>query len=154
MKMIFYKEFGVTALEPMEWIRRVNKSGLLNLLWVPHYHRSNINSIVINQLLCLVHDRCLWINASIPITDMLIHEITLLPHLGLNPAKAFGRKTRECDLIENMKDKFKLVKKPCKYSINSIIDPAIRVSKQILVVKVMRKSHANKVLAPMVLLAA
>ena len=35
MKRIFYKESGVTTLEPMEWIRRVNQSRLLNLLWVP-----------------------------------------------------------------------------------------------------------------------
>ena len=47
----------------------------------------------------------------IPITDMMIHRITLLRHSGLNLAKAFGRKTGEHDLAEWMKDKFKLVKK-------------------------------------------
>ena len=47
MKRVFYKESGVIVLEPVEWISRVNKSGLLNLLWVPHYHCSNINLIVI-----------------------------------------------------------------------------------------------------------
>jgi hypothetical protein len=45
MKRVFYKESGVTALEPVKWIRGVEKAGLLNLLWVPHYHRAPINLI-------------------------------------------------------------------------------------------------------------
>lgn len=128
MKRVFYKESGVTVLELVEWIRRVNKLGLLNLLWVPHYHRPNINLIIIKQLFFLVHDGCLWLNVSIPITNMLIHMITLLPHSRLNSTKVFGGKTSECDLTEKMKDKFKLVKKPCGYSITSITDPTVKVA--------------------------
>ena len=86
MKRVFYKESSVIALEPVEWIHRVNQSGLLNLLWVPHYHRSNINIICIKKLLTLVHDGCLWLGAPIPITDILIHRIMLLQHEGLNLA--------------------------------------------------------------------
>lgn len=48
VKQFFYKEFGVTMLELVEWIRGVNKAGLLNLLWVPHYHHTPISVIVIN----------------------------------------------------------------------------------------------------------
>lgn len=92
MKQVYYKEFGVTALEPVEWIRGVNQSRLLNLLWVPHYHCSNINIIAIKQFLTLVHDGCLWLSTLILITDMLIHRIKLLLHLGLNPAKEFRGK--------------------------------------------------------------
>jgi len=43
MKRVYYKESSVILLEPVEWICGVNQSGLLNLLWVPHYHQSNIN---------------------------------------------------------------------------------------------------------------
>lgn len=71
----------------------------------------------------------------IPITDMLIHQIKLFPNSGLNPAKAFGRKTSECDLVENMKNKFKLVKKLHRYLINTITDPTVRVSTYIIVGK-------------------
>jgi len=46
-----------------------------------------------------------------------------LPHSGLNLAKEFVGKMSECDHAEKMKDKFKLVKKPCGYSITLIIDP-------------------------------
>jgi len=75
----------------------------------------------------------------IPITDMLIHQIMLLPHSGLNPAKEFDRKTSEHDLTERMKKKFNLVKKPHEYSITSITNPMVKISTQILVGKVMRK---------------
>lgn len=85
---------------------------------------------------------------------MLIHRITSLPHSGLNPAKEFGRKTGEHDLAERMKDKFKLVKKPCGYSTSSITDPMEKVATQILAGKVMRKCRTNEVPTPVVSLTA
>lgn len=84
---------------------------MLNLLWVPHYHRTPINTTCIRQLLTLVHDGCLWLGGPIPITNMLIHRITHLPHDGLNPAKEFGRKTWEKELAEWIKKDYELVKK-------------------------------------------
>jgi len=51
-----------------------------------------------------MHDGCLWLGAPIPITDMLIHRIMLLPHEGLNRAKEFGGKTSERDLEEKTKE--------------------------------------------------
>lgn len=154
MKQVYYKESSVTALEPVEWIRGVNKSGLLNLLWEPHYHHSKRNIIIIKQFLTLVHDGCLWLSMPIPITDMLIHQIMLLSHSCLNPAKDFGRKTSERDLAKMMKEKFKLVKKPRGYSTTSITNPMVEITTQILPRKVMRKFHPDDVLAPMISLAA
>lgn len=145
MKRVFYKKSDVTTLEPMEWIHRVNQSGLLTLLWVPHYHHSNINLIVIKQLLTLVYDGCLWLSTLILIIDMLIHQITLLLDSGLNPTKEFGGKTSEHDLTEKMKEKLNLVKNPCGYSITSITNPVVKIATQILAGKVMRKCRANEV---------
>ena len=138
----------------MEWIREANKSGLLNLLWVPHYHRSKINTTCIWKLLTLVHNGCLWIGMPIPITHILIHRITHLPHEGLNPAKEFGRKTSERELAEQMKKKIELIKKPHGYSITSINNPAVKIATKILARKVMRKCRANEVPAPVVTIVA
>jgi len=85
---------------------------------------------------------------------MWIHRITLLPHSGLNLAKEFGGNTGEHDLVEVMKDKFKLVKKSCGYSISSIMDPAMKVVTKILARKVMRKCRVDEVPVPVVSLAA
>ena len=48
----------VTKLELQKWLHGVEKAGLLNLLWVPHFHRKPITIFVIKQLLCLMHDGC------------------------------------------------------------------------------------------------
>lgn len=80
MNCISYKCSSVTTMEPRMWVKGVDKAGLLNMLWVPHYNRTSITMMVIKKLLCLVHDGCLWPEEPIPITDMLIHRITQLPH--------------------------------------------------------------------------
>lgn len=128
MYHIFYKDIGVIVLEPRQWINGVDKARLLNLFWVPHYNHAPITLIVIKQWLFLVHDGCLWLEDPIPITNMLIHRITLLLHLGLNPAMAFGRKMGENNLTKRMKNKFKLAKKPRSYSISNIIEPVVKVA--------------------------
>lgn len=38
---------GVRELEPHKWLRGVEKAGLLNLLWVSHYHRAPVTMFVI-----------------------------------------------------------------------------------------------------------
>ena len=40
----------------------------------------------------------------------------------------FGGKASECDLTETMKDKFKLTKKPCGYSITIITNSVVKVA--------------------------
>jgi len=47
---------GVIELEPRKWLHRVEKVGLFNLIWVPHYHRAPITIFLIRQLHCLVND--------------------------------------------------------------------------------------------------
>jgi len=49
-------------------------------------------------------------------------------YIGEILAMEFGGKASEHDLIESMKDKFKLTKKMCGYSITSITNPPIRVT--------------------------
>jgi len=59
----------------------------------------------------------------------------------------------ERDLAKKMKDKFKLVKKLCRYSIINISNPAVKIAMQILARKVMRKFCVDEVLTPVVSLA-
>lgn len=94
-------------LEPQKWLRGVDKVGLLNLLWVPHYNRALITMVVIKQLLWLVHNGCLWLEELIHITNILIHRITRLTYTGENTTMTFGRKAGEHALAEGMKEKFK-----------------------------------------------
>lgn len=128
---------GVVELEMHKWLQGVEKVGLLNLLWVPHYHHTPINIFVIRQLLFLVHDGCLWLEEPIPIMDHLIHRITRLPHKGDDPTDILEGKRTNLEIVEAMKAKFKLEKKKRGYTISNINNKVVKVATQILVGKVM-----------------
>lgn len=72
LQSIYYEEAGVIRVEPMKWVVGIQDVGLLNMLYVPHFGRNNINTICMRQLLALVHDGCLWLRTPFPIDDMLI----------------------------------------------------------------------------------
>ena len=76
MRQMIDKTAGTIQLDLRKWLKGVEKAGFLNLLWVSHYHRAPVTVFIIKQLLCLVHDGCLWLEEPFPITDHLIHRIT------------------------------------------------------------------------------
>lgn len=126
MRHIIEIKMGMTELEPRKLLR-VEKVGLLNLLWVPHYNHTPMTVLVIKQLLCLVHNGCLWLEELIPITDMLIYCITRFLYTRKILSMIFGGNGGELALTKSVKEKFKLVKKSCGYAISSICDPAVKV---------------------------
>ena len=73
MHQIIDMNTGITTLEPQRWLKGVEEAGLLNLLWVEHYNCTAVLVLVIKELLCLVHDGCLWMEELIPIMTDLIH---------------------------------------------------------------------------------
>lgn len=89
LKKVYYEEFDVTCVEPMNWVAGFGIVMLLNMLWVLHFSHTNINIIFVHQLLTQVHDGCLCLGETISITNMLIHRITLLPSQGLDLVEAF-----------------------------------------------------------------
>jgi len=128
MRRVYYEETGVTALEMEEWVCGVEKLGFLNLLCVPHYHRTPTNKICVRQLLTLFHDGCLWLRGPIPIIDMLIHRITHLPYKGPNSAKEFYGKTGEINLAVKMKRDYNLMEKSQGYSVLSITNQTVQIT--------------------------
>lgn len=88
----------------------MEKARLLNLRWIPHYHRTTLTICVIRQLLCLVHDGFLWLEDPIPITANIVHQITHLPVKGNDPTNIAG-KSSDARHIETMKAKYKLEKR-------------------------------------------
>ena len=51
MHCIIDTNSAMTALELWRWLRGVDKAGLLNLIWVPHYNRTLVTVFFIKQLL-------------------------------------------------------------------------------------------------------
>lgn len=56
-----FPELAEDKLLLRKWLLGVEKAGLLNLRWIPHYHCTTLTICVIRQLLCLVHDGILWL---------------------------------------------------------------------------------------------
>lgn len=135
----------VTTLEPQKWLHGVEKAGLLNLLWVPHFHRPPITIFVLRKLLCLVHDGYLWLEEPIPIMKNLIHHISRLPYKGKDPVTISEGKGSDLALAKAMKMKYKLEKKKTSYPISNIKDKVVRMATQILAGRVMWKCHVDEV---------
>ena len=74
-----YPETGATLLEVKQWATGLDRAGLLKMLNVPHFGRSTQVTVVVKQLLALVHDGHLWIgDERIPINGELVNRITCL----------------------------------------------------------------------------
>lgn len=120
-------EGAVTTLQPRKWLQKVEEVGLLCLLSIPHFQRPLITILIIRQLLCLVHDRYLWINKPIPITTELIHKITQLPCEGRDPMEIVAM-SGDVTMTETLKKKYNLEKKQQGYAIDSILNKGVHVA--------------------------
>ena len=76
-----------------------------------HYHHAPVTIFVTRQLLCLVHDGCLWLEDPIPITGDLIHHISRLPCTVEDPVEISEGKASDLAIAKAMKKKYKLEKK-------------------------------------------
>jgi len=139
-----FPQLAEEKLLQQKWLRGVAKVGLLNLRWIPYYHRAAITIFVIRQLICLVHDGYLWLEEPIPITADLVHQISQLPTKGNDPTD-ITRTSSDVGLAEAMKVKYKLEKQKQGYAIASIKYRGVHVATQLLARKFMRKGRADKV---------
>lgn len=51
-----FPELAKGTLLPQKWLLGMERAVLLNLKWIPHYHRTTITIFFIQQLLGLIHD--------------------------------------------------------------------------------------------------
>lgn len=141
----------VTALQPKEWLRKVEKVGLLCLLSIPHFLWPPITMLVIRNFLCLVHEDILWIGKPVSITTELVHRILQLPCEGRDPREIVDR-SGDVTMIDNLKKKYKLKKGQRGYAIDGISYSIVHITTQLLAGKVMRKCHGSKVPAVVIAL--
>ena len=111
-------------LFPQKWLPGVEKAGLLNLKWLPHYYHTTITIFEIRQLLCLIHYGYLLLEEPISITADLIHQITHLSLKGNNPVDIAGTSSKG-GLAKTVKAKYHLDKGKRAYVIASIGDRAV-----------------------------
>ena len=96
---VHYPEAGTTLLEVKQWA-----AGLLKMLNVPHFGRSTQVTVVVKQLLELVHDGNLWIGSEkIAIDGELIHRITGFLKGGPDPRIEFVGKHEDAKLAQHIR---------------------------------------------------
>ena len=67
---------------PMDHVRVLDRSGLLNLLEIPHFGRDTEVNAVVQVLLSCVHGGYLWLSNRVDLNVDLIHHITDLSKHG------------------------------------------------------------------------
>lgn len=102
------RKYEVLALQ--EWIEKIAHSGLLNLLGIMHFACSPKLNVVVKVLLSYVHDANLWLDRKRDVNVDIIHRITILSKVGMDPASHFVGKKLDRKLVEHLTKEFKLTK--------------------------------------------
>jgi hypothetical protein len=89
----------VEALTPQAWIALLQPLGLLNLLQIPHFGRSNEINAVVKLILSCIHGGHLWLDYRVDIMIDLIHRITGLSKTGADPTAHFVGKDEDKKLV-------------------------------------------------------
>ena len=96
MAIIVKPTTKVEALTLQAWIASLQPSGLLNLLQIPHFERSNEINAIVKFLLSYVHGGHLWLDRRVDIMIDLIHQVTGLRKIRADPAANFcGKGSRQ-----------------------------------------------------------
>ena len=110
MAMIVNPAAKVEALAPKAWIASLQPSGMLNLLQIPHFGRSNEINVVVKVLLSCMHGGHLWLDCRVDITIDLIHRITGLSKTGADLVAHFMGKDQDKKLAAWLIKKYNLTR--------------------------------------------
>ena len=138
----------VEALTPQAWIASLQPSGLLNLLQIPHFGRSNEINAVVKVLLSCINGGNLWLDRIIDITIDLIHQITGLSKIGADLATHFVGKDQDIKLAVRLIRKYSLTRGGQAYGATQIEVKSLRFTVQLLAGRVLQKCRPNQVLGP------
>ena len=97
-------------LAPQEWIENLALSGLLNLLCIPHFACIPELNAVVKVLISCVHDGYLWLDHKIELNVDVIHQITRLSKVGIDPTMHFVGKSLEKNISTKLTKEFNLTK--------------------------------------------
>ena len=99
---------GADDYIPMDHVQILERSGLLNLLRLPHFRRgAEVNAVVCILLSCL-HGGYLWLGNKVDLNIELIHRITGLSNTGQHPTIDTTGKTKEPKLSPTLVSRYQL----------------------------------------------
>ena len=137
----------------MEHAQHLLKSGLLNLLQIPHFGRGiEVNSLV-RLLLSYLHGGYLWLSNWVDIGVDLIHHITGLSKHGNDPQINIDGKTKDTRLSAAQVAEYQLHRGGRAYDIASIKDQRLQFTGSLLAGRILTKVRPKEVTGSIIRLA-
>ena len=137
----------------MERVKVLERSGLLNLLRLPHFgHGAEVNAVVRILLSCL-HGGYLWLGNKVDLNVNLIHHITELSKTGQHPTIDTTGKTKEPKLSPTLVAKYQLQRGGRAYDIASISDKTLSFTASLLAGRLLTKVWPKEVTGSVIKLA-
>jgi hypothetical protein len=106
LQMVGLDPFGAPVHQPHQWAVGLEKTGILELLELPHFGIGQFASSCVKKLMVVTHGGDLWLDKLISIDIELIAHIIGLSSRVMDPAQFLEDKTKEKALAEEMKKKY------------------------------------------------
>jgi hypothetical protein len=84
----------------------LEKTGILGMIYLPHFGRGQYETACVKQLLAVTHGGDIWLDKLIMIDVDIITSIIGLPSQGMDPTHFLYDKYRDKALAEEMKKKY------------------------------------------------
>jgi hypothetical protein len=110
MEILGTGPLGDPVLQPKQWVAGLVNTWILHLLEIPHFGRGKDMNNCVKQLLVVLHGGFLWMDKPVSIDVELISFITGLPSNGEKPTQYMDDKTKEKELMEEMKKTYGNIK--------------------------------------------
>jgi hypothetical protein len=146
--------FGEPIDKPLQWATRLEKTGILGLVDIPHFGRGQHATACVKQLLVVTHGGDIWLEKIVLIDVELIANIMEFPSRGMDPAHFLDDKARENVLAEEMNKKYGTNRGTRGIIIKRINDVATQLGGKILSCKWIRKCHREEFQAGAIVVAS
>jgi hypothetical protein len=137
--------FGDRILQPKQWATKLANKKILNLLDIPHFVRGHDVNNYVKKLMAVTHGGYIWVEDLVSIDIEIIAYIIGLPSWGENPTQYLDDKTKEKELVEEMKKTYGTEIRSHIIIIKHISDASTRLATKIMVCKLLRKCHKEEV---------
>ena len=140
-------------LVPMDHVRVLEKSGLLNLLEIPHFGRGIEVNVVVRVLLSCVHGGYLWLSNRVDLNIDLIHRITDLSKHGQDPQTHITTKAKDTRLSQDQVQKYQLQRGGRAYDLAALKDDTLKFTAGLLAGILLMKVRPKEVTGSIIHLA-
>jgi hypothetical protein len=106
---------------------------IINLLDISHFGRGHDVNKCFKKLMEVIHGGYLWVEEPISIDVEIISFIIGLPSRGENPMQYLDDKTKEKEMVKEMKKTYGTERGSCRIIIKCISDATTRLATKLMV---------------------